>query len=169
MTSAISLQAELQAAFDAKSPAAFRVTRCEHCGEAGAGGETHCDCTELIAKFGACGCATCGITYAIRESVMAYIDNCKEAGYDDPEFKAYMFYKAGLGRLAPYCGECSAVYSEYYGQMWEEWTSFQNSYEQRNFWKLVELGILDEPDYDYDNYDEPCRSGSGGICPCCGD
>lgn len=165
-----SLQAELQAAFDAQSPAAFKIARCEHCGETGAGGETYCECARVLAEFGACGCDCCGIKYGLYETLDTFIDSWKAEGNPDPELQTYCYYEGGLKVHLPRgCDKCSSYYIAHREWMWSEWNQFRDVYERRNFWKLVELGILDEPPSYDDDYDEPCRSGGGGICPCCGD
>ena len=156
--SAASLAAELMAEFAAAQSKGLNLKTCEHCGITCAGGEVHCDCTELITKYGTCGCASCAIDYGTPYMhILEYIDFWNE--YGDGEETAKAFYaKDLLAKMPKPCEECSEAYKVEHKYLWDEYTIWLNSYNTR-IWREI------RSTYDDRWYDQRC---SGGICSCCG-
>lgn len=161
-SSASSLQAELTAAFDAASRRG-RFISCTHCGTTATSGSTpHCDCADRIRIYGALGCSCCGIAYGFFDTIATYIENYySDEKYIDITRCGYMsrFLKA----MPKPCAECSPEYIEehtYLADTYQIW--YERKQEERMRSAMSRY-------YDDDDYSEPCTSGRGGICRCCGD
>ena len=125
---------------------------CEHCGTKGSSTEIFCDCEAMVARFGEVGCKCCGIYYGTMDSVQEYITAWGE-------HETYYRYQNDMQYWMPTpCVACAPPYKLEHGAKLEA----IKAWELDNMWRL---------DNYYDDYygDEPCRSGRGGICPCCGD
>lgn len=168
-SSASSLQAELTAAFDAASRRG-RFISCEHCGTMATSSTPHCDCADRIRIYGALGCSCCGIAYGFFDTIATYIGNYY--GDEKLNIEEYIdFTRCGymsrfLKAMPKPCAECSPEYIEEHAYLADTYQIWFRKQEER---MRSALSRYYGRYYDDNDYDEPCTSGSGGICRCCGD
>jgi hypothetical protein len=137
---------------------------CEHCGKQSNFILT-CKCEQIIDQFGALSCSTCKITYGVCMSIETYI--IKSAGNEAYALMTYWGYFTS--EMPVPCSVCSYHYRLEYNKRNEAFTKWSDAYIEKYGYPERDYEY-DYDDYDYnDYYDEPCRSGRGGICPCCGD
>lgn len=157
MATAAEIKAELEAGFTEAFHRGLNIKTCEHCGMEGAGGEVHCDCEELIERYGSIGCSCCGIEYGIPYlHILQYIDNW--GGDDEAEDMAKSCYASDmLFKMPKPCEKCSDIYIQEHTYLWTEYETWLTSYNRRH-WKEIQS---EYSDWD----DDHCTS---GICRCCG-
>lgn len=155
---AASLVAELTAALAAAQSKGLNLKTCDHCDMKGAGGEVHCDCAAVIAKYGDLGCSCCGIEYGLPYiHILEFIDSWG-GGEEGEEMARYEYSKVLLSKMPKPCDKCSQEYRVEHDYLWTQYKTWEKTYDKSKWWEM---------NYQYSNdwYYEGC---AGGICRCCG-
>lgn len=154
--SAATLAAELLAGFAEAQSKGLNLKTCDHCGMKGAGGEVHCDCAELIAKYGDLGCPCCSIEYGLPYiHILEFIDSWG-GGEEGEDMAYYQYANVLLSKMPKPCDKCSDAYVVEQDYLWTQYKTWEKQYTNR---------LLKEMKYEYYNDYDVCTS---GICRCCG-
>lgn len=133
---ASSLAVELMEGFAAAQSKGLNLKTCKHCGLKGAGGEVHCDCAELIAKYGDLGCSCCGIEYGLPYiHILEFIDSWG-GGEEGEEMARYEYSKVLLSKMPKPCDKCSEAYVVEQDYLLTEYKTWEKTYNRRKWLEI---------------------------------
>ena len=128
----------------------YSAKKCNWCGAKGSTTELFCNCEWIVEHFGALGCDECNIYYGTFSPHTEYLTIW---GTHD----TYWYYLDEMRYwMKPPCAACSPKYRKEYETQLSAFMTWKNN-----------VDAMDNEHDDY--YDDPCTSGRGGICRCCGD
>lgn len=89
------------------------ITTCEHCGVKCTHNELHCNCADMVYRYGARGCAECGVYYELYKTVTQFMRDLEREGYsnsDAIETTHVVYYSEWSALMAEPCPHCAPGY-----------------------------------------------------------
>jgi len=132
----------------------YNVQVCNWCHIKGSATELFCDCKIIIKSFGALSCTNCNSSYGTFETYDIYLKKWGgQKTYDN-------YYRELINNMEPPCSCSLDIYR----------LEFQTKLDTFTAWKIKNFKKYDGRITFYNEiYEDRCRSGKNGICPCCGD
>jgi hypothetical protein len=101
------------------------ITVCEHCGVKCTNNELHCNCADIVHRYGARGCTECGTYYEQFKTVTQFMRDLEREGYSTNEaieITHANYQTEWCALMAEPCPHCTAGYAYDYECLSDDWT-----------------------------------------------